>query len=51
MESEEKFRSMVEATSDWVWAIDQNGVYTYVSPKVQESSGIRAGRSDRQNTI
>ena len=39
MESEEKFRSMVEATSDWVWAIDQNGVYTYVSPKVKSLLG------------
>jgi len=37
--SEERFRSLVETTSDWVWEIDRNGVYTYVSPKVSELLG------------
>lgn len=37
--SEERFRVLVETTSDWVWEIDSNGVYTYVSPKVREILG------------
>jgi PAS domain S-box-containing protein len=37
--SDERFRSLVEATSDWIWQVDQNGVYTYVSPKVKDILG------------
>lgn len=37
--SEERFRVLVETTSDWVWEIDSNGIYTYVSPKVREILG------------
>ncbi len=38
-ESEERFRALVETTSDWVWAVDQNAFYTYASPKVTELLG------------
>jgi PAS domain S-box-containing protein len=38
-ESEQRFRSLVETTSDWVWEVDQNGVYTYTSPKVKDLLG------------
>lgn len=38
-ESEGRFRSLVETTSDWVWELDQNAVYTYISPKVQDILG------------
>ena len=34
-----RFKSMVESTSDWVWEVNVQGVYTYVSPKVQETLG------------
>ena len=37
--SEERFRSLVESTSDWVWEVDQNGVYTYVSPQIRNLLG------------
>lgn len=37
--SEERFRNLVEASSDWVWEVDENAVYTYVSPKVREILG------------
>jgi PAS domain S-box-containing protein len=37
--SEERFRALVETTSDWVWETDSNGVYTYASPKVYELLG------------
>lgn len=38
-ESQERFRSLIETTSDWVWEIDDRGVYTYVSPKIRELLG------------
>lgn len=37
--SEERFRSLVESTSDWVWEVDQKGVYTYVSPQIRNLLG------------
>ncbi len=33
-ESEERFRNLVETTSDWIWEIDAGGKYTYASPQV-----------------
>jgi PAS domain S-box-containing protein len=38
-ESEARFRSLVEATSDWIWEVDEQGVYTYASPKVKDVLG------------
>ncbi|SEH04376.1 PAS domain S-box protein [Candidatus Venteria ishoeyi] len=38
-ESENKFRSLVETTSDWIWAIDKNGKYTYTSPAIKDLLG------------
>jgi len=38
-ESTEKFRSLVETTSDWIWETDAEGVYTYASPRVRELLG------------
>ena len=37
--SEERFRGLVETTSDWVWEVDRKGVYTYASPKVSKVLG------------
>ncbi len=37
--SEERFRGLVETTSDWVWEVDRRGAYTYVSPKVSNVLG------------
>ena len=37
--SERRFRDLVEATSDWVWEVDANATYTYVSPRVREMLG------------
>ncbi|MDO9056737.1 MAG: PAS domain S-box protein, partial [Sulfuricurvum sp.] len=34
-ENEEKFRLLVESTSDWIWEVDAHGNYTYVSPQVE----------------
>jgi diguanylate cyclase (GGDEF)-like protein/PAS domain S-box-containing protein len=38
-DSEERFRSLVETTSDWIWEVDARGVYTYASPKVEDLLG------------
>jgi PAS domain S-box-containing protein len=37
--SEERFRSLTESTSDWIWEVDQYAVYTYSSPKVKDLLG------------
>ncbi|NTW17692.1 MAG: PAS domain S-box protein, partial [Syntrophaceae bacterium] len=37
--SEERFRSLVEATSDWLWETDAQGMYNYASPKVKDILG------------
>ena len=37
--SEKKFRDLVEASSDWIWEVDLNGIYTYASPKVRDLLG------------
>jgi PAS domain S-box-containing protein/putative nucleotidyltransferase with HDIG domain len=39
-ESNERFRSLVETTSDWIWEIDAQGAYTYCSPKVNDLLGF-----------
>ena len=38
-ESEERFRNLVEQTSDWVWEINSDFIYTYVNPKVFDILG------------
>jgi PAS domain S-box-containing protein len=42
-ESEEKFRSLVETTSDFIWEVDADAVYTYVSPQVHRILGFEPG--------
>jgi PAS domain S-box-containing protein len=37
--SEERFRNLVETTSDWIWEIGTDGKYTYTSPQVTELLG------------
>ncbi len=37
--SEEKLRSLVELTSDWIWETDQNGVFTFADPTIQDFLG------------
>ena len=38
-ESEERFRSLVETTSDWVWEVDNEGRFTYCSPVCEDLYG------------
>jgi PAS domain S-box-containing protein len=38
-QSQERFRSLTETTSEWIWEIDTNGVITYASPRVFDLLG------------
>ncbi|MBL9135565.1 MAG: PAS domain S-box protein [Verrucomicrobiales bacterium] len=37
--SEERYRSLVETSSDWIWEVDRDGRYTYASPRIHEILG------------
>ena len=37
--SEERFRNLVETTSDWIWEVDTKGNYTYASPQISDLLG------------
>ncbi len=39
-ESEEKFRALVETTSDFIWEVNADAVYTYISPQVRRILGF-----------
>ncbi len=39
VKSEEKFRALVENTSDWIWEINSKGVFIYCSPQAEEILG------------
>ncbi|MCT7984200.1 PAS domain S-box protein [Laspinema sp. A4] len=38
-ESEDRYRQLVETTTDWVWEIDAAGIYTYSSPRIGQILG------------
>jgi PAS domain S-box-containing protein len=38
-DSEEKFRSIVETTNEWIWAINLEGKHTYTNPAVEQILG------------
>ena len=40
-ESRERFRNLTETTSDWIWEVDENAVYSYVSPKIYDILGYK----------
>jgi diguanylate cyclase (GGDEF)-like protein/PAS domain S-box-containing protein len=37
--SEERFRSIAEATQEWIWELDAQGIYTFCSPAVEAILG------------
>ncbi|MFQ5584697.1 MAG: PAS domain S-box protein, partial [Calditrichia bacterium] len=39
--SEERFKALTESTSDWIWEINSNAIYTYASPKLIDLLGYR----------
>jgi PAS domain S-box-containing protein len=41
-ESQQRFQGLVETLSEWIWEADENGVYTYVSPKIKDLLGFES---------
>ena len=39
LESESRFRNLVETTTDWIWEIDEHSVYIYASPRIRDMLG------------
>jgi diguanylate cyclase (GGDEF)-like protein/PAS domain S-box-containing protein len=39
--SEERFRTIAEATQEWIWEIDSEGTYTFCSPAVEVILGYK----------
>lgn len=39
--SEERFKQVAENSGDWIWEIDQTGLYTYSSPIIEEILGYQ----------
>jgi two-component system cell cycle sensor histidine kinase/response regulator CckA len=37
--SEERYRQLIESAHDWIWEIDEHGVFVFASPKVVELLG------------
>jgi len=37
--SEERYRLLVEYSSDFIWEVDASGIYTYASPKIKDLLG------------
>jgi diguanylate cyclase (GGDEF)-like protein/PAS domain S-box-containing protein len=49
--SEERFRSIAEATQEWIWEIDAHGVYTFSSPAVESILGYAPASLLGRNTL
>jgi diguanylate cyclase (GGDEF)-like protein/PAS domain S-box-containing protein len=49
--SEERFRSIAEATQEWIWEIDAHGVYTFCSPAVEVILGYKPGELVGRNCL
>ena len=40
-ESKRRYQDLVESTHDWIWEVDAQGVYVYVSPRIENLLGYR----------
>lgn len=40
-ESEERFRSIIEATNEWIWSMNLDGLHTYSNPAVETILGYK----------
>jgi len=40
--SERKFKDLAETIADWIWEVDEDGVYTYTSPMVKNILGYES---------
>jgi len=49
--SEERFRSIAEATQEWIWEIDAEGLYTFCSPAVGAILGYQPDQLIGRNCL
>ena len=49
--SEAKFRGFVESSTDWIWEVNTEGVYTYVGPQVEVMLGYKPEEIIGKNTF
>ncbi len=42
IKSELRFKQVSESAHEWIWEVDKNGIYTYVSPIIKELLGYEA---------
>ncbi|MBW1741364.1 MAG: PAS domain S-box protein [Deltaproteobacteria bacterium] len=42
-ESEKRFRDVAYSMADWIWEVDENGIYTYCSQRVEDILGYSPG--------
>jgi PAS domain S-box-containing protein len=50
-ESDDKYLRLVETTTDWVWATDLEGCYTYSNPSIYPLLGYRVGEVTGAGTL
>jgi PAS domain S-box-containing protein len=50
-DSEEKFRSIVETTNEWIWAVDLEGNHTYTNPAIEQILGYTSEEMQGANTL
>jgi len=50
-ESKDKLTILLETSSDWVWEIDANGVFTFVSDRVKDFLGYEVDEIVGQNSF
>ncbi len=49
--SKERYRNLLETTSDWIWESDQDGRYTYSSPRVKDLLGFEPKEMENKTLI
>lgn len=40
--AEQKYKDLIEITSDWIWEVNAQGVYTYAGPNIKDLLGYEA---------
>jgi len=50
-ESKDKLTTLLEASSDWIWEIDTNGIFTFVSDRVKDFLGYEVDEIVGKNSF
>ena len=49
--SEEKYRAIIETSQDWIWEINNEAIYTYSNPMVEQILGYTPQELQGRNTL